>query len=187
VKANLNLPNILTILRLLAVPVFAYLAFTNSKTLHILAALLFGLAALTDWLDGFVARKMKLESEFGATLDPLVDRIFIVSSLAVLYVKATDIVPLWSVIMIASRDLLMMTGWLFFKTVRDKRIKVTYAGKVSTALIMISLFVVLLGGSINLSILESAGLLLYYVGFILSIFTGIDYAVSAFRKKEKHE
>jgi CDP-diacylglycerol---glycerol-3-phosphate 3-phosphatidyltransferase len=183
VKAVLNLPNILTILRLLSVPVFGYMAFANSKVLQVAAALMFGLAALTDWLDGYIARKMNLESEFGATLDPLVDRIFIISSLAILYMKASEIVPLWSVVVIAGRDLLMMAGWLFFKTVRDKRVKVTYAGKVSTALIMISLFVVLFAMSVKLSVLGVAGLVVYYVGLLLSVYTGVDYAVSAFRKK----
>ncbi|MBI4733727.1 MAG: CDP-diacylglycerol--glycerol-3-phosphate 3-phosphatidyltransferase [Rubrobacteridae bacterium] len=178
-KGSLNPANLLTLLRLISVPIFGYLAFSQSRVLQLMAALLFGLAALTDWLDGFIARKMNLESEFGAMLDPLVDRIFIISSLIILYIKASDVVPLWSVIILAGRDILMMAGWLFFKTVRDKRINVTYAGKVSTALIMISLFVVLFSEGIAFKPLEQAGLAIYYAGLILSIYTGIIYAFNA--------
>jgi CDP-diacylglycerol--glycerol-3-phosphate 3-phosphatidyltransferase len=178
-----NIPNILTLLRLLALPVFAYLALSNNGLLQLLAAIVFGLAALTDWLDGYLARKLHQASEFGATFDPLVDRIFLVISLIVLYFTISGMVPLWSVLLLASRDLLMVLGWIFFKTVRNTRVAVTYLGKVATAILMISLFVLLASKSLQIMPGLYIGIVLFYVGLFLSVYTGIQYAVRAFSRE----
>jgi CDP-diacylglycerol--glycerol-3-phosphate 3-phosphatidyltransferase len=175
-----SIPNILTLLRLLSLPVFAYMALSSNSLMQFFAAIVFGLAALTDWLDGYLARKLNQVSEFGATFDPLVDRIFLVISLVVLYFTISGMVPLWSVLVLASRDLLMVLGWVFFKTVRNTRFAVTYLGKVATAILMISLFVLLASKSIQIDLGLYIGIAFFYVGLFLSVYTGIQYAIRAF-------
>jgi CDP-diacylglycerol--glycerol-3-phosphate 3-phosphatidyltransferase len=165
----------------------AYLALSNNALMQFISALVFGLAALTDWLDGYLARKLGQESVFGATFDPLVDRIFLVISLVVLYFTISYMVPLWSVILLASRDLIMVLGWIFFKAARNTRLTVTYLGKVSTAILMISLFVLLASKSISFDAGLFMGIALFYVGLSLSVYTGIQYAFRAFFPAETTE
>jgi CDP-diacylglycerol--glycerol-3-phosphate 3-phosphatidyltransferase len=184
VNKNINIANALTLFRLFALPVFAYMALSDNGILQFAAAILFGLAALTDWLDGYLARKLSQISEFGAILDPLVDRIFIITSLVVLYSKVSELVPLWTVIIIAVRDLFMIIGWMFFKAVRGSGITVSYAGKVATAVLMISLFLLLVSEAIGIKIIASLGVILYYSGLILSVITGVMYTLSALKSNK---
>lgn len=182
---SLNIANMLTLCRLLVLPVFAYLALSDEGTLQIAAAILFGLAALTDWLDGYFARRLNQVSEFGAMLDPLVDRIFLITSLVILYLKVSDSVPLWTVIIIVGRDILMMTGWIFIKTLRGTPVSVTYAGKLSTAVLMVSLFLILISESIAAKQFSDLGVAIYYLGLMLSVATGIRYAYTAIKRDDK--
>jgi len=78
-----NLPNILTMLRVLAIPLFMWLVFASDDPSAIQTALfLFAAAAFTDWLDGYLARKWKVVSDFGKIMDPLADKLLVLSALA---------------------------------------------------------------------------------------------------------
>lgn len=171
---TLNIPNILTLSRLLLIPVYVYTALAASPTLHLVAALTFGIAALTDWFDGYVARKLNQVTELGKILDPVVDRILIISAMIVLYIKVSALVPLWAVSIVIGRDLLMVIGWVYISRL-GTRIKVAYEGKVATAILMFSVFFLLLDfqiGPLNTTIL---GIGLFYIGVVLSLVTGLKY------------
>ena len=80
----MNLPNILTLARILLIPVFLVVYFLPRPGTYLVAAVLFGLAAFTDWLDGYLARKLNQTTPFGAFLDPVADKLIVVCALVVL-------------------------------------------------------------------------------------------------------
>lgn len=101
-RTVLTVPNLISALRLLLVPAFAYLALAG----HDLAALLvLAVAGATDWLDGKLARLLQQYSRLGELLDPLADRLFIIVTLLVL--AGRDVVPWWLVVVVLSRDVLL--------------------------------------------------------------------------------
>lgn len=93
----LNLPNCLTLSRIVMVPAFAALWFVPGPGAALAAAGLFGLAALTDWLDGFLARKLGITSPFGAFLDPVADKIMVSTALILLCASPPASLPRWAV------------------------------------------------------------------------------------------
>ncbi|WP_461373518.1 CDP-diacylglycerol--glycerol-3-phosphate 3-phosphatidyltransferase [Candidatus Aquicultor sp.] len=170
----MNIPNLLTLSRLLLVPVYIYAALAASPTLHLVAALAFGIAALTDWFDGFVARRLNQVTEFGKILDPVVDRILIISAMVVLYIKISALVPLWAVLIVVGRDLIMVIGWIYISRL-GARIKVAYEGKVATAILMFSVFFLLLDFRVGVLSTTTLGIGLFYIGVALSLVTGLKY------------
>lgn len=137
-----------------------------------IAAVAFGIAATTDWFDGFAARRLNQVTEFGKIADPAVDRIVIITALIILYFKISAFVPLWAVIIVVSRDLFLIAGWLYFNHL-GKRITVSNEGKLTTAILMLSVFFLLLDS--NIPILTTIGVGLFYIGLALSMFSAFKY------------
>jgi len=171
---NLNVPNALTLSRLLLMPVFVYAALANSFELNLVAAIVFGLAALTDWFDGIVARKLNQVTDFGKIADPVVDRILVAVALVILYIKLSALIPLWAVIAVVGRDILMVLGWAYIAHL-GTRIKVTYEGKAATAILMFSVFFILFKPSDDFMLFEVLGISLFYIGMVLSLYSGLKY------------
>jgi CDP-diacylglycerol--glycerol-3-phosphate 3-phosphatidyltransferase len=113
----MNLPNALTVGRIAATPLIAALPFANSWTLRLTAFVLFTIAAITDYIDGYLARSRKQETDFGRMLDPFADKLLLVGTLVPMYLLAPlfpfitpvgDIgLPLWIVIVVLGRELFM--------------------------------------------------------------------------------
>ena len=101
-KQLLTLPNLLSVLRLLLVPVFLYLVIGNQP---LLAFLVLVIASITDYLDGYLARKLKQVTRLGALLDPAADRLYIFATLIGLAV--TGAIPWWLPVVVVLRDVLM--------------------------------------------------------------------------------
>ncbi len=139
-----KLPNILTFFRALAAPLFFVLFLSSNRDFILLAAIIFVLAAITDFFDGYIARKMNATSEWGAFADPLADK-FLTTSVFIAFV-IVKIVPIWMVVIILLRDFL--TTFLRLVKVSNKRIKTSFIAKFKTTLQMIFIFVIL---SLNLS------------------------------------
>ena len=98
----MNLPNALTIFRVILTPFFIYLLFTSSMYSNLYALIIFILASVTDAFDGYYARKYNIETEFGNFLDPLADKILVSSAFISFYLL--DLIELWMVVVILSRD-----------------------------------------------------------------------------------
>ena len=79
-----NLPNILTLLRIAMIPVFIVVYYLPWEWHHLASAAIFGLAGLTDWVDGYFARKLNMVTPFGAFLDPVADKLIVVAALVLL-------------------------------------------------------------------------------------------------------
>jgi cardiolipin synthase len=137
-----NIPNIITYLRVISVPVFIYLIISPNQTYRIIAFIIFVIASLTDLIDGYLARKLKQESEWGKFLDPLADKFLVVGAL-ITFLFLTEQVEIWMVLCIIGRDILItMLRSLAIK--KGSSLKTSMFGKVKTAFQMFSIIVIIL-------------------------------------------
>ena len=150
---------------------------------------MFGLAASTDWVDGFVARNTHSVSRLGRILDPAVDRLLMI--FAVVGLMLVGRLPVWIMILILIRDVIMLFGYYFMLRKYDVRIDVIFAGKLATALLYIGLFGLFInaplvpGLGVNnfpwlpgfTSDAFSWGIWPVYLGLALGIFTTAYYAI----------
>lgn len=136
-----TIPNILSFSRLLGVPIFFWLIVGPHN--DGLALALLAISAFTDWLDGFLARKLNQFSRLGELLDPLADRLYVLAALVALYMR--DIVPLWVVIVLLSRDVVMSALLISLKSKGISGLPVHFVGKAATMNLLYALPLLLLG------------------------------------------
>jgi CDP-diacylglycerol--glycerol-3-phosphate 3-phosphatidyltransferase len=174
-----SLPNLLTLGRIVLIPIFIivfYLPFGNA---HFIAACIFTAACFTDWLDGYLARKLKLLSPFGAFLDPVADKLIVSTSLLLL-VGAKDInyitIP---AIVIVGREIVIsaLREWMAEIGSRAS-VTVDYVGKVKTLIQMLALGLLLAFNPI-VSWWGILGFVLLYVSAILTIWSMVIYLAIA--------
>jgi len=173
----MNLPNALTIFRVILTPFFIYLLFSSSMYSNLYALIIFILASVTDAFDGYYARKYNIETEFGNFLDPLADKILVSSAFISFYLL--DLIELWMVVVILSRDFFIT----FLRIVMKKNgqsLKTSRIAKSKTAvqlilIIFILIFLALEKMEASMFSLFSNIILeyniVYNATFIVSIFT----------------
>lgn len=187
----LTLPNIVSLIRLCMVPIYLSLLVQGH---NIAATIVFAVAAATDFVDGQLARRTHTVSKLGQLLDPAVDRILMITG--VLGVFFVGRLPLWIIVLVIARDLLMLAGgsWLISKY--RIRVPVVYAGKFATTFLFVGFAGLLLNapllpglGLCDISWLPgftseavSWGIWFVYAGLILAIGTTIHYCVAAYGK-----
>jgi cardiolipin synthase len=155
----MNLPNMLTLLRLFMVPFILWALLEGRDALGLL---LLVVAGLTDFLDGRLARRFG-GTRLGRVLDPLADRLLLSGVAVVLAVR--ELLPGWAVAVLVARDLFALVGGLLY----GSRIRVNRVGKAATAVLMVSVVLVVLQ-------LEKIGEIMFYAGICLSLAAGIMYA-----------
>ena len=172
-KGIATLPNLITMVRLLMLPVFVVMLLVNEQRAG--AALLLGVLGMTDWVDGWVARTFNQTSQFGMVFDPFVDRaLFVVGTGSVLLDGG---VPLWFCASILFREvfvgLMMLVGTIFGM----KRFAVSIWGKRYTFLLMTSVPLLLLGASSHITADAAwvGGWVLGIPGLIMSYIVGVLY------------
>ena len=172
-KGIATLPNLITMVRLLVLPVFVVMLLANEQRAG--AALLLGVLGMTDWVDGWVARTFNQTSQFGMVFDPFVDRtLFVVGTGAVLMDGG---VPLWFCVAILFREmfvgLMMLVGTMFGM----KRFAVNICGKRYTFLLMTAVPLLLLGSSSHITADAAwvGGWVLGIPGLIMSYVVGVLY------------
>lgn len=179
--------NIITVLRLILVPIF--FAVLINGTHDGLAFLLFAVAASTDWLDGQIARRTGTVTALGKAIDPLVDRLLIASGVLGLYIEHR--LPLWAVLVLFARDAYLMYGAWRLEQYYHRRLPVTFAGKVTTALLLVGFADLILGwplvpglGIVNTPALPgfgsepvALGVWFVYAGIIMSLSTAVHYTI----------
>lgn len=124
-----QLPNALTIARLVLIPIFVALMVQADGSPSWPAGILFGVAGVTDQIDGFLARRWRVESRFGKIADPLADRLMI--DAAVILLVAYDRLPWVGLAVIVARDLLLLAGWRVLAP-RGVDLDVNWLGKAAT-------------------------------------------------------
>ena len=167
------IPNALTIARLVLIPVFVVLIVTADDGHSWPAAIVFAVAAVTDQVDGFLARRWHVESEFGKVADPLADRLMI--DAAVILLWWADRLP-WVALAIPARDIALIAG---YKLVVDRgyELAVNFAGKAATWLLYASLCFVM--------VTEKGTqwpLWIFWAGFALAVVAVVGYLVKAKRE-----
>ena len=137
----MNLPNALTIFRVILTPIFIYLLFNSSMYSNLYALTIFILASVTDAFDGYYARKYNIETEFGNFLDPLADKILVSSAFISFYLL--DLIKLWMVVVILSRDFFITCLRIVMKK-NGQSLKTSRIAKSKTAVQLILIIFILI-------------------------------------------
>lgn len=169
-----SLPNLVTLVRLLCIPLFLYLLFGAEE--RAAAALLLGALGATDWVDGYLARRLGQVSEFGKVFDPTVDRLLFIVGVTAILVDGS--MPFWFGVAVVVREVFVGAMMLIATFVFDMpRFDVTWLGKTATFLLMFAVPAFLLGSSdiVAAWFFELAGWALGIPGLILSWYTGFAY------------
>jgi CDP-diacylglycerol--glycerol-3-phosphate 3-phosphatidyltransferase len=182
----MNLPNKLTILRLIMIPLFvAVFYLTVIPYNYIISAVIFVLAALTDFLDGYIARKYKLVTNLGKFLDPIADKVLVSTALIVMllpYPNESAILPFYGAIAIAiilARELIV-SGFRIVAASNGKVLAADKSGKIKTFTQDVAVVVLLVGADLmpNLySIINIVGLVFLGIATLLTIYSGIECIV----------
>jgi CDP-diacylglycerol--glycerol-3-phosphate 3-phosphatidyltransferase/cardiolipin synthase len=139
-----NLPNILTLLRIVLIPVFVIAYYSPLSWHNVLATAIFGLAAITDWFDGWLARRYNQSTPFGAFLDPVADKLMVATALVLMVQHYADAYLAISAAVIIGREITIsaLREWMAELGQRAK-VAVSQVGKVKTTMQMIALFMLL--------------------------------------------
>jgi len=173
----MNLPNALTIFRVILTPIFIYLLFSSSTYSNLYALIIFILASVTDAFDGYYARKYNIETEFGNFLDPLADKILVSSAFISFYFL--DLIELWMVVVILSRDFFITCLRIVMKK-NGQSLKTSRIAKSKTAvqlILIIFILIFLAVEKMEASMFSLFGNIIleynivYNATFIVSIFT----------------
>jgi CDP-diacylglycerol--glycerol-3-phosphate 3-phosphatidyltransferase len=180
----MTLANLITMARIGIIPAFAGLAWYYGYSTHhppamewarVAAAIVFGLAAATDGVDGYIARHFNQESELGALLDPIADKGLILTAILVLSTWEFGL-PLWFVILVIGRDVGLALGCLLINARRGRvTVRPSWSGKTATVLQLIAIAWVLLG--------IPAGLRIWvWSAAALIVWSGLGYLVDGLRQ-----
>ncbi|MFK0245890.1 CDP-alcohol phosphatidyltransferase family protein [Amycolatopsis azurea] len=174
-RQALNVPNMLSILRLAGVPVFLWLLLGPKEDGWALALLVF--SALTDWLDGKLARWLNQMSRLGQLLDPAADRLYILATLIAFLIR--DIVPWWLVVPLVVREAVLGVCVLLLRRRGFAPPEVTYIGKGATFVLMYAFPFLLLtqGGSDIAAIARPIGYAFTAWGAVLYVYSGVLYVI----------
>ena len=183
----MNVPNKLSMFRVLLVPVLVglyYLGSIDFDTYNLFdyfLAPVFIVASLTDFLDGYIARKYNLVTVFGKFIDPLADKLIVMAALLVL--NNAGVIPIWVTVVILSREFIV-TGIRLIAVGEGKVIAASNLGKYKTASTMIALVLLLLIPFTDVVVLP--GMIVLYIGTFLTVVSGLDYFIKNKKLSFKH-
>ena len=186
-----NIPNILTIIRFILIPVILYFIITGN---YLLGFVFFTISGITDILDGTIARKYNLISTFGKLMDPLADKLTQISVLATLTFK--DIIPIWILVIVILKELIMIIGASFLYG-KDVVVYSKWFGKLATVLFYLAIVLSLIDKQFGFTgIWRNIDMVLYCVALVSTVFSLIMYVKYLYKdgfidksdlKKEKQE
>ena len=174
----MNLPNIITFARILLIPVFVFLYFLGTPLGNFLSGLFFGVAAFTDWLDGYLARRLNQTTPFGAFIDPVADKLIVVSALVVLLASHHTLLLTVPALIIVGREIVIsaLREWMAEMN-RSGMVKVGVLGKVKTAVQMTAIALLLVATPGLISFWSIAGYILIYVASFLTVWSMVKYLI----------
>ncbi len=178
-----NIPNLLTWFRILLIPVFIAVFYVSDETLtlhhkHLLGTFVFWLAAITDWLDGYLARVLNQSSAFGAFLDPVADKLMVVAALVIL-LKLGHVDAIIAFIIIG-RELTIsaLREWMA-QLGKSKSVAVSLLGKLKTVFQMLAILFLLYQESLFGIPTRMLGTVLIYLAAILTLWSMVYYLMLA--------
>ena len=164
-----NLPNLLTLTRILLLPFFAATLIYKEYNY---ALMIFAVASITDYLDGLIARLKKQVTYFGTILDPVADKFLLFTSFILM--TTNGLIPKWITVIVISKDLIVITGSIIVYFVTDQlKVESNFLGKISSASQFILIGIILLLLNINDGI--SAPMFLFIIVAVLTSVSGIQY------------
>jgi CDP-diacylglycerol--glycerol-3-phosphate 3-phosphatidyltransferase len=166
----INLPTVLTVSRILLILPFVLIAYDYP----FIGALLFALAAATDSLDGYIARKTKQITKLGILLDPIADKLLVITALVVLVDMA--MVPAWIAIVIIAREFIV-TGLRIAALSKDMVIPAETGGKIKTMSQIIAIITMFVDRSVGVVDLYGLGIFTLWVAMILGVISGVKYFI----------
>lgn len=178
----LNLPNILTMMRIAAIPLLAALLMSPSRSAGFWAASLFAIASITDWLDGYLARRMGIVTIFGKFLDPIADKLIVMAVL--IMILPFNRVPAWMVLIILGREIII-TGLRGIASSEGIVIQASDLGKYKTIFQIVAILGLVLHYNYNwffgishelLTVnMHNVGMFYLWIATALTVWSGIDY------------
>src|ERR1035438_2977613 len=178
----LNLPNILTMARIAAIPLMAALLMSPSQTAAFWASAVFAVASITDWLDGYLARRMGIVTVFGKFLDPIADKLIVMAALVM--ILPFKRVPAWMVLVILGREIII-TGLRGIASSEGIVIPASKLGKYKTIFQIVAILGLLLHYDyywffsiehpylyVNM---HNIGMFYLWIAVIITIWSGFDY------------
>jgi CDP-diacylglycerol--glycerol-3-phosphate 3-phosphatidyltransferase len=178
----LNLPNILTMARIAAIPILCLLLMSPDRENGFWAAALFAAASVTDWLDGYLARRMGIVTVFGKFLDPIADKLIVMAAL--IMILPFDRVPAWMVLVILGREMII-TGLRGIASTEGVVIPASNLGKYKTIFQLVAIIGLLLHYeyrwffSIDHPLLvvnmHNVGMFYLWIATVITIWSGVDY------------
>ncbi len=167
----MTIPNYLTLSRILILPFFLFFFFANIEHHYLIAGILFIISGLTDLFDGYIARTFNQVSQLGKILDPLADKLTLISIFVALTIK--KILPLSIMIVILGRELIILIGAIFVYFADKRVIKPSKVGKVATFLLYIT------GAAYiwQINILKPA----IFIAIPLALFSGARYCLDSYK------
>jgi len=186
----LNIPNLITWLRILLIPVFVTVYYLSSETIDTnlknqVATAIFVLASLTDWLDGYLARKLNQYSAFGAFLDPVADKLMVAAALIIL-VKLGRADAIIAFIIIGREITISALREWMAKLGESKSIAVSMLGKIKTTFQMVAITMLLYHEKLLGIDCHAIGSLLLYLAALLTLWSMGYYLMLASPKLKKH-
>lgn len=174
---QLNVPNIFTLLRIALIPVFVlvfYLPLFGWN--HLLTTVIFALAGVTDWLDGYLARKLGQQSAFGAFLDPVADKLMVAIALVLLVSANPGPLLAFPAAVIIGREIAISALREWMANIGDKtKVAVSLFGKVKTTCQMVAIGMLLYKDPLGDFPTEYVGYLLLYIAAILTLWSMFHY------------
>ena len=184
----LNLPNLLTLGRIACIPLLVVLLLFEGRETSFAATVIFSLAAITDWLDGYLARKWQVVTVLGKFLDPLADKLIVMAALIMLIPHGR--VPAWAVFLLLAREIII-TGLRSIASSEGIVIAASNLGKYKTILQMVAIVALLLHYDyywffgvrsewLHVS-MHRIGLVYFYFALVLTLWSGVDYLAKFFK------
>ena len=177
----LNLPNILTLLRIALIPLLFVVYFSNMPYAMPLAAIIFIIAGITDWLDGYLARKLNQTTPFGAFLDPVADKLIVAVALVIVVYQHPSMHVLIPSLIIIGREITVSALREWMAEVGNRRaVAVSYLGKIKTTAQIIAIIFLLWYTPIGPIDTFEIGKWLLAIAAVLTVWSMIGYLRAAF-------
>ncbi|MBB5210469.1 CDP-diacylglycerol--glycerol-3-phosphate 3-phosphatidyltransferase [Microbulbifer hydrolyticus] len=176
----MTLANQLTLLRVALIPVFVLVFYLPYKWSYVASALIFSIAAATDWLDGYIARKLNQSTPFGAFLDPVADKLMVATALVLLVDLHDHRLFTIAAAVIIGREIAVsaLREWMAELGLRSS-VAVSYIGKIKTTAQMAAIIVLLAFDVREFPVMETIGYILLYVAAALTLWTMVVYLRAA--------
>jgi CDP-diacylglycerol--glycerol-3-phosphate 3-phosphatidyltransferase len=177
----INVPNTLSMVRIGLIPVFIFVYYLPYSWSHIAATALFAFAGITDWFDGYLARRLGQQSHLGAILDPLADKLMVVVALILLVADNPDNNwLLFSTLIIISREIFISTlrEWMAAQG-EGSKVAVSFAGKVKTTLQIVALSFLIFKHDLFILPVYLIGIILLVIAAIMTLLSMLNYIYAA--------